>query len=246
VKRTERLYALTEYLRRRRTAVTVAELAEHFGVTPRTVHRDLALLREQAVPIQGEPGRGGGLQLAASYSMPPLGLSVDEAVALWLSFRLGALLGPLPAGGRLAPAVDKVLGALPPEKRRQVNELLGRIVVGKLPRAGLVMEAGRLAPEVFRTCEQAFLRGCRVRIAYVDRLGQRTERSVAPHGLLVQAPLWYLLAEDPERGGAPRYFRLDRIQGAQLEPQLRFNPRDPRQLFAELQGLELPAQQAVD
>lgn len=116
MKRSERLHAITEYMRRRRTPVTVADLARYFDVDERTVFRDLASLREQHVPIVGEPGRGGGLQLHRDYQMPPLALSVDEAVSLWLSYRLAGVLGTLPAGRALAPAVDKVLGSVPDRK----------------------------------------------------------------------------------------------------------------------------------
>lgn len=238
--RLERLYAITEYLRRRRTAVTVADLAARFGVTDRTIHRDLAALRAQSVPIEGDPGRGGGLRLARDYSMPPVGLSVDEAVGLWLSYRLAALLGPVPAGASLAGAVDKVLGSLPEPTRRRLDAVLDRIVVG--PPANPALAAGvRTDPEVLRACERAFVRGCRLGFAYLDRHGQRSARRVEPHGLLVQSPLWYVLAFDPERG-APRMFRADRMSDAALEPEARFDPIDPRRLFAEIAeyGLEVP------
>ena len=99
MQRSERLHAITEYLRRRRTPVTVSDLARHFEVDERTVFRDLASLRDQQVPILGEPGRGGGVQLDREYQIPPLALSVDEAVSLWLSYRLAAVLGTLPVGG---------------------------------------------------------------------------------------------------------------------------------------------------
>jgi predicted DNA-binding transcriptional regulator YafY len=240
MKRSERLHAVTEYLRRRRTPVTVADLARYFEVDERTVFRDLASLREQQVPIVGEPGRGGGLQLHRDYQMPPLALSVDEGVSLWLSYRLAAVLGTLPAGRPLAPAVDKVLGSVPRERRAAILAVIERIVMARPARPETIACARPLDAGTYRTCERAFIAGRTLALDYVDRNGAPTTRVVEPHGLLVAPPLWYLLAHDRLRG-EPRMFRVDRIRGATLREGDRFEPRDPRRMFAEIEayGLEL-------
>jgi len=59
----------------------------------------------------------------------------------------------------------------------------------------------------------AFAQRSAVEIDYEDREGARTRRTVEPHALLVQVPLWYLLAHDLSRE-APRMFRVDRIRRA--------------------------------
>jgi predicted DNA-binding transcriptional regulator YafY len=238
MKRSERLHAITEYLRRRRTPVTVADLARHFAVDERTVFRDLASLREQQVPIVGEPGRGGGLQLHRDYQMPPLALSVDEAVSLWLSYRLASVLGTLPAGQTLAPAVDKVLGSVPRERRAAILAVIERIVMARPARREVVECAGPLDAGVYRTCERAFIGGRALELDYVDRKGASTRRVVEPHGLLVAPPLWYLLAHDRLRG-EPRMFRVDRIRGAVARKDDAFEPRDPRRMFLEIEAYSM-------
>lgn len=238
MKRSERLHAITEYMRRRRTPVTVSDLARHFEVDERTVFRDLAALREQHVPIVGEPGRGGGLQLHRDYQMPPLALSVDEAVSLWLSYRLAGVLGGLPAGRALAPAVDKVLGSVPRERRAAILAVIERIVVARPAGAELVSASQPLDAATYRACEQAFIAGHALELEYCDRHGRPSTRVVEPHGLLVAAPLWYLLAHDRLRG-EPRMFRVDRIRAATPRTAERFEPQDPRRLFAEIEKYDL-------
>ncbi len=233
MKRSERLHAITEYMRRRRTPVTVADLARHFEVDERTVFRDLATLRDQQVPIVGEPGRGGGLQLHRDYQMPPLALSIDEAVSLWLSYRLAAVLGSLPPGPTLAPAVDKVLGAVQRERRAEILAVIERIVVGRPAGRDLVAAAQPLDATIYRAIERAFIAGHAIALEYVDRNGAPSTRVVEPHGLLVAPPLWYLLAHDRLRG-EPRMFRFDRVRCATACPDDRFAPRDPRILFEEI------------
>lgn len=240
MKRSERLHAITEYLRRRRTPVTVADLALAFAVAERTIFRDLASLRDQQVPIEGEPGRGGGLRLHRDYRMPPLALTVDEAVSLWLSYRLARVLGTLPDGSPLTPAVDKVLGAIPSDRRGPILDVIERIVVSPPAAPGLAAESGPLDPEAYRACERGFVSGRAVEIEYVDVRGAASSRTIEPHGLLIALPLWYVLALDRLRG-QPRTFRVDRIREARVREDDRFAPRDPRRMFAEIEraGLEL-------
>src|SRR5881394_3768291 len=82
MQRTERLFALAEYLRGRRTGVTAEALAERFGVTVRTIYRDLDALRAAALPLAAERGRGGGYALDRSYSLPPVNFTARQAALL--------------------------------------------------------------------------------------------------------------------------------------------------------------------
>ncbi len=242
MQRLQRLYGLVEYMRSRRGPVTVPELAAHFGVGDRTIHRDIAALRDQDVPIYGEPGRGGGLQIGQEYSMPPLGLSINELFGMWVSQRLSAVTGSVPAGGGVASAFSKVLESLPQARRERFERILERVVIGIPPSEDAVMGAGSIDPDVYTVCEEAFLDGRALRLSYEDRHGNRTERTVAPHGLMVQSPLWYLLTFDDLRK-ASRLFRLDRIKAASLDPVLQFEPRDPRALFEEIEQLGIEVAQ---
>ncbi len=232
--RNERLYAITEYLRRRRTACTVEDLVRHFGVGERTIFRDLASLREQGVPIVGDPGRGGGLRLESTYSMPPLALSVDEAIHLWISLRLGSLVAPTPVGETLGGALDKIVGSLPAPKRGALEAILRRVVVGRPVPPERAAGAGPIDPGIFRICESAFVASQRLEIHYVDRHGAESQRVIEPHGLLVQLPLWYLIAWDPAKEGS-RAFRLDRIRSVTQRTGTAFSPRDPRVLVREIE-----------
>jgi predicted DNA-binding transcriptional regulator YafY len=53
--RTDRLVALVMLLQSHRV-VTAAVMAKHFGITERTVYRDLVALGEAGVPVLGEAG----------------------------------------------------------------------------------------------------------------------------------------------------------------------------------------------
>jgi predicted DNA-binding transcriptional regulator YafY len=61
---------------------SVAGLCERLEVTPRTLRRDVDRLRRLGYPVNSTSGAGGGYQLCAGATLPPLLLDDDEAVAV--------------------------------------------------------------------------------------------------------------------------------------------------------------------
>ena len=51
-----------------RQTVTAKDLAEHFGVSKRTIYRDVYALSSAGLPIYTEKGNGGGISLATPHS----------------------------------------------------------------------------------------------------------------------------------------------------------------------------------
>src|SRR4051794_26407394 len=124
MQRTERLFALAEYLRGRRTGVTAEVLAERFEVTVRTIYRDLDALRDAALPVAAERGRGGGYALDRSYSLPPVNFTAREAALLVALGRFAIDMRLMPFTETLQSALDKVRGALSASAQR---DLLARL-----------------------------------------------------------------------------------------------------------------------
>jgi predicted DNA-binding transcriptional regulator YafY len=58
---------------------------------------------------------------------------------------------------------------------------------------------------------------------YRDQSGKTSWRRVEPHGLLVQSPVWYVLARDVDKA-EPRTFRMDRISRPRILADIRFRP----------------------
>lgn len=208
MRRTERLFALTEYLRGRRTGVTAETLAERFGVTVRTIYRDLDALRDAALPVAAEPGRGGGYALEKSYSLPPVNFTAREAALLVALGRFAADMRLLPFTETLESALDKVRAALSASAQRELLQRLQElsfIGVPALPSEKAVRAAIERAwferqPLALVALEQGYIETkCRVRIQAVV---------MARHDTRIQA----VDLDD----GSQRNFRLDRILKAEV------------------------------
>lgn len=63
-----------------------ADLASRFGVSIRTIYRDLAALQREGLPVMAVPGKGYRLQ--ADFFLPPVTLTADEAVVLLQAMHL--------------------------------------------------------------------------------------------------------------------------------------------------------------
>lgn len=229
----ERREALMGWLRGRPSG-TAADAALHFGVTQRTILRDVASLRAQGEPITSCTGPGGGFALNSVARLQAVRLSVEEVLGLALAAgAVGHMAMGLPYGAAARHAVDRLIATLPPERAARFRHLMQRITVG-LPE-GLRFGAGPdpIEPALLHTLELAFFERRVLSMEYIDRHGQATSRHIEPHGLLLNMPTWYVVAHDRLRG-APRMFRVDRIRALVLREEV-FAPR-PTSWFEEYLG----------
>jgi len=229
--RTDRVLDLAEQLRGQE-ATTVGALAGALGVSRRTVQRDLAALRARGLPISGEPGPGGGVRLEGERGVTAVHLGLEEVVSLWLAARLSRSASDLPWSGAARTGLAKLLASLPRRRARELRMLCRRVIVGPPASESVRRGAGRPPPELLRLFEEAFARGVGLAFRYIDRERRASGRRAEPHGLLVQTPVWYLLARDLDKG-EPRTFRMDRISAPRLLPEVRFEP-DPAVVEAQL------------
>jgi len=206
--RTERLFALTEYLRGRRTGVTAEALAERFEVTVRTIYRDLDTLRAAALPVSAERGRGGGYALDRSYSLPPVNFTAREAALLVALGRYAIDMRLMPFSETLDSGLDKVRAALSTSAQRELLQRLAELSFHGVP-ALPSKKAVRAA------LERAWFEQRPLRITYVDGNFIQATREIKILGVLLERRETRIDAQVLE-SGERRHFRLDRITRAEV------------------------------
>lgn len=191
----------------RRPRFTVAELAVAFGVSRRTMLRDLHDLSAMGVPLGATPGPGGGYTLLPEGRRFPLALTVDEATAMLLSYEAFQQYAATPFTAQTLSAITKLRAALPPDATRESDRIREHVAVTETERR----YTAPLLPDLLR----AALDGIWLRAVYDSRSGVG-ERAIFPFGLYAARGFWYCACHDEQRGGAislraDRFIAVERI-----------------------------------
>lgn len=211
----ERLFALLDALRRRRSPVTAETLAEEQQVSVRTIYRDVQTLIGLGAPVEGEAGLG--YVLRSGFFMPPLMFTPVELEALVLGARWVQTLPDGELGAAARNALAKIATASSDDLRTRIND------PGLLPVNLGTYQNRPLAPILERVREA--LRDERaVALEYEDAEGDLTSRTIWPLQLAYYeqkeiVAAWCCLREDY------RLFRIDRIKSFELTEQRYGRPR---------------------
>lgn len=218
-------------------AMSVGALAVEFGLSRRTLTRDLALLRDRGLPVDADRGRGGGVRVSSSWGVGRLNLSYREAVDLLVSLAVAEQARSPILMANLAPIRRKLMASFSAPTRGRINQLKARLLIGEP--ASISVLASHAAPleNVVESLHEAFLMMQAARIVYVNGIGERTERDIEPHYLLLNYPVWYVLAYDFMRGDL-RTFRCDRLTS--VEPlEKKFELRHLDEFRVGLEGADI-------
>ena len=189
-----------------RGKLTAQQLADTLEVSVRTVYRDIESLSEAGVPVYGDAGPDGGYQLLGGYRTRLNGLTAAEAQALSLAGmpRAAAELG---LGTVLATAQLKLQAALPAELRDRTDAISERFL---LDAPGWYHD-GDSSPYLSAVADAVWHQR-RIEIRY-RRWTAPTDvtRTLDPHGIVLKAGKWYLVARDAADPAAMRTYRVNHI-----------------------------------
>lgn len=186
--------------------MTAEALAERFGVTVRTIYRDLDALRAASMPLHAERGRGGGYALDRAYSLPPVNFTAREAALLAIAVKFVKDMRILPFGAPLERALDKVRAALPASAQRDLQRLEQRLNFIGVP-------AHACTPRVREALETSFFEQRDLRIVYRGSDEVITERTVRVEDLVLERTVTFVNCFDLDKQ-EHRQFRLHRIERA--------------------------------
>lgn len=208
-----------------------SELREHLGVSQRTLMRELAELRDAGYPIESDRGRGGGIRLSGRWGIDRLNLSHREVIELILSLAIVESLHSPFLTNNLTEIKQKLFQAFPQQQRHMVNDIRKRIMVGNNATGSLASYYNPPGSVISEHIAEAFLARRKLEIDYQKEGGDVTRRVIEVHFILLNWPIWYIIAWDHLRESA-RVFRIDRVTRATLV-EGSFRPR-PKETFATI------------
>lgn len=193
------LSILTTLQARGRT--TAQALADEFGVSLRTIYRDVEALGAAGIPVYSERGNLGGYCLLDGYRTRLNGLSALEAESLFLS-GLSGQVADLGLGAACTSAQDKVLAALPAEIRVGAGRMRLRF---HLDVPSWFEQSER--PACLPRLAEAVWGERQIRIRYRSWTSEK-ERVLDPLGIVLKGGAWYLVARS---NATVRTYRVSRI-----------------------------------
>ena len=214
--RLARMLRVVSVLRGHPEGIRPAEIARRTGVATRTVYRDLRALEEEVgVAVWSEDGRWG---VVSEEFLPPLKLTLDEAMAVVLSARLMVRYADK-YDPDLASAFEKLGEVLPAALGEHVARTLD--VLSKHPRDERFSRHVRLLTKAW--AERRIVSLDYEPARYGPDSAPRTAR-VRPYLLepSLQTHALYLVGFDETRD-AVRTFKVERIRDISVTPD-RFEP----------------------
>ena len=193
---------------------TIKDLAELHQVSERTIARDLQLMRDRGLPIDSDRGRGGGVRLDRRWGVGRLNLTYAEAVDLLISIAVAEQMNSPIFLANLGSIRRQIVASFAPDKRNKVERIKSRILIGTTASTAVQGTINPSGSRVIQMLHQSFLNQNSIIIRYQDEGGKTTTREIEAHYLLLNYPVWYVLAFDHFRN-APRTFRCDRILEAE-------------------------------
>jgi len=201
--KSKRLLELMMTVNRKRK-FTVKELAQEFGVSTRTMLRDLQELSELGVPLYSEVGPHGGYQVLKERILPPIAFSEEEAVAMFFAVYALRHYSSLPFETESASALDKFYLHMSGDVRDRIDQMKNRVDFVTPTRQ---QESPFLSILLEAAVQQKVLL-----IEYESR-GDEACRHIQPIGIYANNGLWFCPAYCFLRKDF-RIFRCDRIHSA--------------------------------
>ncbi|HEX4202943.1 MAG TPA: WYL domain-containing protein, partial [Ktedonobacteraceae bacterium] len=192
---------------------TAGEIAHRFEVSRRTILRDIQALCEMGIPIAADLGPSGGYSLPPDYSLPPLALTLHEALLLRLALQGLSQLSETPFKRARESLLDKVKTLLPRRGSETLDQLTQTLSLD-------VPSRPYPTPFLDHLLESARAKQW-VAVTYRSENGV-SQQTLLPMHIRTDAGLWYCEAYSYERE-ATRVYRIDRfldVKAASPPPQL--------------------------
>ncbi len=204
-KRLSRLAAILTQLQTKRL-LTSTNLAEKFGVSVRTIYRDIRALEKAGVPILTEDGKG--YTLMEGYKIPPVMFTENQANALILAEQLVLKNKDISFIKDYSEAIDKIKAVLRQTEKDKANLLADRT------RFEQNINRERNSNNLSQL-QNALTNFNLTKIDYTNEENRTTSRLIERFALISTTENWLMVAWCHLRKDF-RYFRLDRIKKMEI------------------------------
>jgi len=180
----QRILGILSRIYREPNSYSRARLAAEFGVSTKTIGRDIRKLRESGIDIESGPE---GYRIRSKFFLPPINFDLEESLSLILAARSFSENEGRHLRDKLESALSKLFDALPDSLRAELPEVSEPIRIG----------GHKLSPidrEIFDLLRGAIRERRTIRIRYQSpRNPHPTEHIFEPYWLVFRKRAFYLI-----------------------------------------------------
>jgi len=184
----------------------VSDLVKIFGMSRRTIFRDLKELQTLGVPYRYD-AKTGSYTIDPEFFLPPIDLNLQEALSLLLLVHKARGQIQLPFKNSALLAALKIENNLPVKIKQYCNIALRSISTRATAQAPM-----NLLDKTFALLQKAITKKRKVNIRYHSLFdGKVIDLDLSPYHLLYNQRAWYVLGRSSLHKGI-RTFKLNRIK----------------------------------
>lgn len=188
--------------------VTAPELSKKYGVSVRTIYRDIRSLEESGIPIYTEEGKG--YSLVEGYTLPPVMFTEEEANALITGYSIVSRNKDASLVENYRDAITKIKSVLRNTQKGKAELLTSRVAY--------INNLSQITTSNILSSIQIAITSLRlIDINYISLYkNEESNRLVEPQAMYHTQGNWILIAWCRLRKDY-REFRLDRIQSIKMK-----------------------------
>jgi predicted DNA-binding transcriptional regulator YafY len=207
IKRITRLTAILTHLQAKRF-VTAEKFAQKFGVSSRTVYRDIKTLESAGVPIFTEDGKG--FSIMDTYRIPPIMFTEEEALALITADVIIQSSKDTSLITKFSEAIAKVKAVMPTTLSAKTETLAEKIgastmYIDNSPKSKYLLEI-----------QKAIVSSLVIAIDYKSKAGIASKRFVEPFAIFSNKDNEWLMVAFCQLRNEFRTFSLINIQKLEI------------------------------
>ncbi|MBV7390505.1 YafY family transcriptional regulator [Enterococcus sp. ALS3] len=196
--------------------ISAQELAETFEVSPRTIYRDIDAINLAGIPIRSTPGVGGGFEIMKNYKLDNKVLSSSDISAILTG--LSSFSNMLHQDS-LAHTLAKIKSFIPADHAQEIELRTNQIQIDLSP--------WMVNPNIqadLKIIQQALTENRELSFDYIDRHGNKSNRTAEPYQLVLKGNHWYWQGYCLKRNDY-RLFKIVRMSNLKLSEQS-FTPKN--------------------
>lgn len=184
--------------------VKAQAIADRFGISLRTVYRDVRSLEEAGIPIIGETGVG--YSIMEGYRLPPVMFTREEATAFLTAEKLIEKITDTSTVENYKSAMYKVRAVLRSSEKDFLENVDQNIQVIRRPTLSIISDT------IFQLILKSIVDKKVLQLTYTAKYNdENTIRLIEPIGITFISNRWHMIAYCQLRNDY-RDFRIDRIE----------------------------------